>query len=156
MFEYVVDGTPTSALGREWHALLSGMRIDHPDPAALVRLTLIAPGEFPRLWLQATVRDSDDARLWRTEMSVHTTTLTVWPGARAAAMFVGIMWTGYMTHESLELVRAGGERILDPHAAPYHADHAFRRAAPSVLTRETLRTALAVVLPALLVEELVP
>ena len=91
---------------------------------------------------------------FREGQAIHSVRLEIFPGDEAALTFVACLWTSYVTHEQFELVRVDGARILDPHVAPFDADSLFRRAAPSVLTRETLERTLSLFLPAARVAEL--
>ncbi len=136
-----------SLLAEQWLAMLRALGLSHPDPTCSVGIALTDGPNGPSLHFRATVRDTRDAAVFRVDQAIHSVRLTIWPGQHLAALFCGVLWTGYMTHESMELVQLNGEMLLSPHAEPFHADHAFRRAAPSVLTWESLALALEVVLP---------
>lgn len=145
--EVVITRPLTTDLGRSWAGVLARIEIRHLDPAASVRLAL-TDGDPPSLYLEVTVRDSDDQETWREGMAVHTMALPHWPGEAAAAQFIARAWMGFVTHEALELVRFDGVKVLDPHAEPYPvnpANRLFREGCPTVATAEAIRVALSTV-----------
>lgn len=156
----LIEVGQSSGIGTMWAAALAPMSIRHPDPAPTVELELIHGGP-PRLCFRLDAhRDTVDREQRHQPFVVSTVSLTFYPGARLARMWVAAAWAGYVMHEALELVHVAGVRSIDPHADVAH-DMCLRDGLPVDLTPQTLRRTLELVMrphavAALLQEEGIP
>lgn len=142
-----------SKLGDQWITALYPLDIRHPDSAPVVELELLH-GDPPQLAFRLDAhRDTVKPSKVHRPFNVSTVSLTYFPGARVARAWVAAAWAGYVMHEALELVTANGARPIDPHADVTH-DVCLRDGLPAVLTPESLRTALSVVMRPSAVAEL--
>ena len=136
---------PSSSLGDQWAAALRPMVIRHPDPAPTVELELTTSSVPSLCFRLDSHRDTVDDSKKHTPFLVSTVALTYFPGDRLARAWVAAAWTGYVMHEALELVTVDGVRPIDPHRDATH-DTCLRDGLPVLLTPETLRRTLGVVM----------
>lgn len=95
-------------------------------------------------------RDTGDANnsVWGS-FTISNVRLAFFPGVELARMWVAAAWSGYLQHEALELVTVDGIAPLNPHLEPYEMNpwnRGLRNGLPSVLTRESMIEAFAVVM----------
>lgn len=141
----VVTGSCLSAIALQWESALVPMVIRHPDPAPTVELELTY-GNPPQLSFRLdSHRDTVEPCRKHSPFNVSTTMLTYFPGQRLARAWVAAAWAGYVMHEALELVTVDGVRPIDPHASP-SLDVCLRVGIPPLLTPDTLRASLGVVM----------
>ncbi len=134
-------------LAQQWLGALRDMIIRHPDPRSVVELDLIA-GAPPRLAFRLDVgHDTTNPERELRPLMVSTVDLTYFPGVKLARAWVAAGWTSYLMHEALELVTVGDFvlRAIDPHTNE-EQDKCIRDGLPTVLTPETLKTALLLVM----------
>lgn len=128
-------------IGAAWASALREIHIAHPDPSSTVALTL--DGDPARL--QVTVldaRDTLDPDHVMPRFEISTVRLAWFPGPEVARAWIAVAWAGYMQHEALERVTAGGARPIDPHLPPHSYDRGLRHGFPPVLTPDSLRQTL--------------
>ena len=132
-------------LADEWAQALDGLQIKHPNPGVEVVCTLTRT-DPPILTVACpnTLDTRDGTPI--PNFVVSNVTLSYFPGARLARTWLVCAWVGYLQHEGLELSTFQGERVLDPHAPPFQYDRGLRQGFPVVLTPETLRATLEVVM----------
>ncbi len=140
-----------TTIADQWRDALRGLVIRHPNPAARPLLVVEAALGEPVLFLSiSNHRDTGDANgpSWKS-FTISNVRLTFFPGARLARLWVAAAFSGYLQHEALELVTVDGVAPLNPHEEPYETcpwNRGLRDGLPPVLTRETMTTALAVVM----------
>lgn len=143
-----LDDEP-SGLARQWFDALMPVIVRHPSRVSRVLLTISRDSE-PTLRIALDhVLDNED---WETPMRspfvISCVRLSYFPGSVVARQWLAAAWAGFCMHEALELVTVGGltMRPLDPHEPPHSCDKGLRVGFPAVLTEETLRDTLALVM----------
>lgn len=129
----------------QWAGALSGMVLRHPNRVSDTAFQLSQDVEpVLVLTLDRHLCSVDDHAM--EDFTIGCVRLTYFPGPELARIWLAAAWAGYLQHESLELVLGpDGQRVLDPHG-PGFADRGLRQGVPPVLTPETLRASLAVVM----------
>jgi hypothetical protein len=130
----------------QWRAALADVVVRHPNRESRVMVEVTSDGQLV-LKLDAT-RDSCDPERIMTPFVISCVQLTYFPGVELARQWLAAAFAGYVAHEALELVTVGDleTRPLDPHQAPFAFDRCLRVGLPVVLTPESLRASLELVM----------
>lgn len=148
----LVEVALESELVRLWADALAPLRVRHPDRSATPEVTISASGDTALLTLRVhnATDTATDRPHHRNPLLISAVRLTYFPGVRLARQWFAAAWAGLAQHEALELVTIGeGLHPLDPHTEPYERNpwnRGLRDGFPAVLTPDTLRKALAVVM----------
>lgn len=142
-------------IGPLWRGAVARTQIRHIDPTCYPELEVIGDVQ-PDLFIAVRqARDTLDQEKRFDQLVISTVHLRYWPGDTLAEMWLAAAWSGYITHEALELVTVNGVRPLDPHRSPFCFDRGLRCGYPVDLTPETLEQTLALVMDAKTAAELV-
>lgn len=137
-------------MARLWMDALEPVRLRHPNPSARPAIEIV---DGPRPMLRLSISNHRDTAepgdsSWAS-FTISNVELTFFPGERLARAWLAAAWAGYIQHEALELATVDGKAVLDPHAEPYRENpwnRGLRDGLPVVLTRDTLISALSVVM----------
>lgn len=141
-----------SPLAKQWHAAITDVILRHPQAGstALLQLDATMPPVL-HFALDRAFDTGDPVRVLRSPFAIASVTLCYFPGLELARAWVAAAWIGYLSHEAAELVTIGDLKtpVLTPHGHDYPrtpANRGLMHGMPPILTPETLRRALAVVL----------
>lgn len=133
-------------IGAAWRDALAGLAVRHPNAVSRCMLTL-SSDDVLKVAVDVIADTRDQVTPMRSPFVIACVRLTYFPGPELAHQWFAAAWSGYVQHETLELVTFGGVAVLDPHADPYASipqNRGLRDGFPPVLTPETLTRALAV------------
>lgn len=142
----------SSPLAQQWHAAIEPVILRHPQAASTVLLQLDATmPPVLHFALDRAFDTGDPTKVLRSPFAIASVRLCYFPGVALARAWLAAAFVGYLQHEAFELVTIGDLKtpVLNPHADGYPdcpANRGLKHGMPSLLTQETLRATLAVVL----------
>lgn len=138
-------------LAARWRSALSALDVRHPNGRSNVVLRII-DADPPELYVGLDATTCTLTGAVKQDFAISTVKLLYWPGERLAQAWFAAAWTGYLSHEALELVTMRGDRsakVLDPHAEPYQSNplnRGLRDGFPVELTPKSLFNTLLLVM----------